>query len=180
VRQAAFFAVFVGVSLAFAAAVPAERSATVACKRAGIHYLGLTAQKRKVCMTLSANGKILKEYSFGGRFKCTDGTSDVGDTHITADSTAVSVGGTYVLSAGAGETAAKITDVANNGTFDGSIGLRATGTTGYEVDSTFSGRIKGGTVTGVLRQRIKFGDPASPDLVCDSGRARWSARRAPR
>jgi len=167
------------VSLAFATAVPAERAAPkVACKLAGIHYVGLTAQKQKVCMTLSANGKILKEYAFAGRFKCNDGTSDVGDTHITAGSTAVSVGGTYVLSAGAGETPTKITDVAKNGTFDGSIGLRASGGLGYEVDSTFTGRITGRTVTGVLRQRVKFGDPTSPDIVCDSGKARWSARRA--
>jgi hypothetical protein len=180
VRQAAFLLLFLGMSLAFATSVPAERAAPAPCKLAGIHYVGLTAQKQKVCMTLSATGKTLKEYSFGGRFKCTDGTRDVGDTHITPGSTSVAVGGTYIVSAGAGETPSKITDVARNGTFDGSIGLRATGANGYEIDSTFTGRITGRTVTGVLRQRIKFGDPASPDLVCDSGRARWSARRAAR
>ena len=167
-------------AVAGAAAVPGHgpSSATapkVQCKLAGVHYLGTTAQHQKVCFTLSANGKALREYSFGGRFKCDDGTRDVGVTHIEPDSTAVDVGGLFVLGAGAGGTK-KITDVGKDGKFDGSVGLRSTGVSGYEIQSTFSGQIKNKAVAGVLRRRGKFNNPPS-SVVCDSGTARWSARR---
>ena len=178
-------ALVVGVLLGFAGAAAAAghspfstAASKVQCKLPGVHYSGTTAQKQKVCLTLSANGKALKEYSFGARFKCDDGTRDFGVTRITPDVTDVSVGGTYILSAGAGETTKKITDIGKLGKFDGSIGLRATGMLGYSIESTFSGQIKNRTVAGVLRQLVKFGDPTSPDLVCDSRKARWSARRA--
>ena len=170
-QAAALLAVLVGVGLTLAAAAPAERAALkVECKLAGIHYVGTSTQRQKVCLTLSANGKVLKEYSFGGRFKCNDGTRDVGVTHIKPNSTDISVGGVFLIGAGVGSK--KITDVGKDGKF--------ADVPGYEAQSIFSGQIKNKTVAGILRQRVKFRSPPSADIVCDSGKASWSARRAVR
>lgn len=171
-RRAAAPALFLLViGFAVGSAFAGGRHAAVAkveCKLAGVHYLGTTAQKQKVCLTLSANGKSLREYSFGGRFKCDNGRGDVGVTHIEPNSTDISVDGVFLIGAGAGGSK-KITDVGKDGKF--------ADVPGYETHSIFSGQIKNKTVTGVLRQRVKFRSPPSADVVCDSGKASWSARR---
>lgn len=174
-RQAALLTLLSGVALAAATGgLPSSKALTVHCKLAGLHYLGTTSQKQKVCITVSATGKALKEYSFAGRFKCDDGDSYLGSTHIAPSTTDVGVGDQYLLGAGAGG-GTSIAAVTNTGRFDGSTGLLSGGK--HQLQITFTGQVKGRLVTGVLREHVDFGSQSSPGLVCNSGLVRWSARR---
>ena len=169
-RQVVFLLVLGGVGLAVAAAAPAERAALkVECKLAGIHYLGTTSQAQKVCFTLSPDRKALREYGFGGRFKCADGVRRVGTTHIEPGIEDIEVGPAFLLGPGHGNRSA-VTRVARDGTFSD---------TPLALPDTFSGKLEGTQrAGGHLRQHLSRGSGLG--VVCDTGSVRWTARPAPR
>ena len=160
-----------GVSLTLAAAAPAERGALkVECKLAAIHYLGTTKQRQKVCLTLTADGKALRQYQFAGRFKCGDGSTQGGLVQIEATSSLVQVDGLVTLgsSAGSGKIVTK---------------LRADGSFSHSADgapSVFTGKVGKTLATGSLREHYEYGGASSGMATCDLGKTTWSARRAPR
>ena len=159
------------VLMAATSPAPAERARAgaprVECKLAGVHFLGTTRQGQKVCLTISPNGKALRQYSFGGRFKCSDGSAQTGVTQVDAKGFFVSVDGLYQLGAGGGSSRT-VTAIGATGTFKDIPGL--------STPSTFTGKIKGTTATGTLRQHFAY-KSSSSNLVCDSGLTAWSARR---
>ncbi len=159
-----------GVLLAIASSPAPARSAAprVECKLAGVHYLGTTRQGQKVCLTISADGKALRQYSFGGRFKCGDGTVQSGVTQVDAKSFLVSVDGLFQLGAGAGSSRT-VTTIGRDGTFRHIPGSSA--------PSTFTGKIKGTSASGTLRQHFEYKPPSAAGVVCDTGLTAWSARR---
>lgn len=135
----------------------------VECTLAGTHYLGTTRQGHKVCLTVSANGKVLREFSFGTRSKCSDGKRRVGATSVKPRASFSRIGVPFV-----GWDRVRTFPINASGAF--------TATFLPPPDpATFSGRIRQGAAAGVLRLRVEELDGAS--LTCDTGTVAWSAKR---
>ena len=121
------------------------------CKLAGIRYVGSTSQKKRVCLTLSKNGKRLREWSFGYRFRCSDGVGASGNARTTSR-TGIPLGrsGRFAYTAG-------FSFFRGSASGTGASGTLRLGEQG-------------------VRPSI---DPTRPPQVvtCDTGVVRWTARK---
>jgi hypothetical protein len=135
----------------------------VKCNLRGAHFLGTTRQGQKVCLTISTKGRRLVEYVFQARWKCSDGNMRLGSVAVHPPPMYEIIVGKIV---GGGLLVEPRPSVRSNGSFVSTS----------EAPRRFSGKIRDSTANGILRWRI---DPfTGGGLTCDTGRVRWTARRA--
>ena len=136
----------------------------VECTLPGTHYAGTTRATYKVCVTVFATGKAVREFSFGAAFRCSDGKSRAGATHVNPGSSFTRIGIYFV-----GWDRVRAAPIAATGTF--------TWTFLPPPDpASFAGKIlRSGVAAGTLRLRVAEVNGAS--LTCDTGPVAWRATK---
>jgi hypothetical protein len=136
----------------------------VVCTLPGIHYLGVTRQTHKVCLTVFATGKAVREFSFGGNFRCSDGKQRAGATHVNPGSSFTRIGIYFV-----GWDKVRAFAISTSGAFAATF-------LPPPDPATFGGKItRTGLAAGTLRLRVRGVDGGS--LTCDTGTVAWRASK---
>ncbi|MBM2823754.1 MAG: hypothetical protein HW413_2500 [Thermoleophilia bacterium] len=131
----------------------------IGCKFSGKRFVGTTSQKKKLCFTLAANGKGLREFAYEYKSKCKQS------------------GGIVQLSSSGGSV---------RSIFSKPLTLTADGSFSRTDSSGFlKGKIGATLATGTFRAQSTQQVPASvtPPITyvtaaCDTGIVRWNARKA--
>ena len=144
-------------------AIPGPR---VECPLPGAHFNGTTAQKQKICLTVSASGTPLVQYGYGTRLTCSGGKGYVGVSRADKTQYVIWVGGHPTLSLGKRSVV-----VRSDGTFADTLALAG----GLEGTSVLRGRINGKTAAGTLRLHFEAASGYEAP-TCDTKAVRWTAR----